>query len=111
MKSIWFLAVLGCGRDTPAEPVQQGSGSGYTADIDNLCNVMERSGAATKPERTFVSATWLGQHITTQEGRRFLARIQTLTGEPKAAALEAEATRVGLSGCPLAGDWRAAKPK
>jgi hypothetical protein len=110
MKSIWFVALLGCSRDTPPEPVQgTGSGSGYTSDIDNLCNVMERSGAAGKSDRMFVSATWLGQHTTTQDGRKFLARIQTLDGAAKADALDAEARRLGLPGCPLAADWRAPK--
>lgn len=80
----------------------------YKADIENLCDVVSRSGAADHDynDRTYLIATWLSGHLTTQEARTFLQNIQPLKGEPKAKALEAEATRVGLAGCALAAEWR-----
>jgi hypothetical protein len=80
----------------------------YKSDIENLCGVMTRSGAADHDyaDRTYLIATWLSGHLTTQDARTFLANIQPLTGETKAKALEDEAARVGLSGCALAAEWR-----
>jgi hypothetical protein len=49
---------------------------------------------------------WLGPHITTEDGHKYLVEIAPLQGEAKASALEAEARRVGLGGCPLAAEWR-----
>ena len=49
---------------------------------------------------------WLGPHITTDEGHKFLIAIQPLQGAAKGAALDAEAHRVGLGGCALAAEWR-----
>jgi hypothetical protein len=108
MKSIWFVALLGCGDSKPADPAQPPpvSDRAYAADIENLCDVVARSGAKGASAPTYVTATWLGSHLTTQDSRKFLARIQPLGREPKAAALEAEARRVGLTGCALADDWR-----
>lgn len=80
----------------------------YKADIANLCEAVQRSGADKLPpgDRAPSIAMWLGPNIQTEGGREFLVAIQPLTGEPKAAALEFEAKRVGLDGCPLAGEWR-----
>ena len=82
----------------------------YRADITTLCDVMRLSGADQKPkdEQWTVVAMYLGPQLKTTESRDFLAAIQPLRGEPKALALETEATRVGLKACPLAADWRAA---
>ena len=61
-------------------------------------------------ERLLAIARWLPEHLETQEAHEFLARIQPLEGEAKAAALDSEARRVGLAGCALAGAWRADAP-
>ena len=81
---------------------------GYRSDITALCDVMKQSGADQQPPdaRQAIVAMWLGPHITTEDGRKFLVSIQPLQGEAKAQALESEAHRVGLSSCPLAGEWR-----
>ncbi|HWO17697.1 MAG TPA: hypothetical protein VNO30_02940 [Kofleriaceae bacterium] len=88
------------------------AGSAYAADIQKLCDVVARSGAESVPagERVLPIANWLAANLTTPESRQFLVRIQPLAGEPKAEALEAEARRVGLSGCALAAEWRSPPP-
>jgi len=82
----------------------------YRSDIENLCNVLAASGAdqLAVEERALAIASWLAAHLQTQEAHDYLARIQPLAGEPKAAALEAEARRAGLPRCPLAAEWRVA---
>jgi hypothetical protein len=114
--ALLVAAPLACGRDSPpgspaGDPVGVGSGSAYAADMENLCNVVERSGAgsAHPNDRAYLVATWLGTRLTTQDARKFLAQIQPLDGDAKATALETEAKRAGLAGCPLAAEWR--KPK
>ncbi len=105
-----FAAVVAClagcqrDRDHAAAAVPEA----YRADIENLCDVVVRSGADQRPaaERTLVIASWLGGHLTTDEAHQYLAKIQPLQGEPKAAALDAEARRVGLARCALAAAWR-----
>ena len=115
MQRIAFLfACLGV-----AAGCQRGAGSAtpvsepYRSDIENLCDSLGRSGADQLPagERALAIASWLAAHLQTQEAHDYLIRIQPLTGEPKAAALEAEARRVGLPRCALAAEWRvAARP-
>lgn len=80
----------------------------YRADITNLCDAVQASGATDKPtdERWQVIAMWLGPHIKTDEGREFLVAIQPLRGPAKVLALETEAKRVGLATCALADEWR-----
>ncbi|HEY0483381.1 MAG TPA: hypothetical protein VGD37_37930, partial [Kofleriaceae bacterium] len=56
-------------------------------------------------------ATWLAEHLETQDAHDYLIRIQPIVGEPKAAALEAEARRAGLPGCALAAEWRTGDPQ
>jgi hypothetical protein len=84
----------------------------YAADIDALCNSLERSGADKLQgnDRKVVSAMWLGKNLTSADARTFLVKIQPLVGDAKAQALDAEAKRVGLAACPLAGVWRAPAP-
>ncbi|MGE3454352.1 MAG: hypothetical protein AB7O24_04490 [Kofleriaceae bacterium] len=84
----------------PASPVD------YKADIEALCDVIQRSGAGEDDARTLTTANWLAANLKTQESRQFLVKIQPLTGIPKADALDAEAKRVGLDGCALAAMWR-----
>lgn len=83
----------------------------YRSDISNLCDSVVSSGADQLPpgERALAIASWLGTHLQTQEAHDYLVRIQPLDGEPKAAALDAEARRVGLPSCALAAEWRVAK--
>jgi hypothetical protein len=80
----------------------------YKQDITNLCDVLHLSGADQLPEssRAPTIAMWLGPHIKTSEGHSFLVTIQPLEGMAKAAALDDEAKRVGLDGCPLSDEWR-----
>ena len=120
---IWLVLAAGCQRgedsaqkadlpQTSAATVVQLPRPAVTAeykqDIANLCEAVHRSGADKLPpgDRAPSIAMWLGPNIRTSAGREFLVAIQPLTGEPKAAALEFEAKRVGLSGCSLAGEWR-----
>jgi hypothetical protein len=80
----------------------------YTADIENLCDAVIRSGAdqLSPGDRPLAIAEWLGSHLQTEQAHQYLVKIQPLGGDAKAAALEAEARRVGLPGCPLAAAWR-----
>ena len=81
---------------------------GYRSDITSLCDVVKLSGADKEDPgaRQAIIAMWLGPHITTDDGHKFLIAIQPLQGVAKADALEAEARRVGLPGCALAREWR-----
>jgi hypothetical protein len=80
----------------------------YRADIENLCDVLARSGAdkMASNERTLVIANWLAARIQTAEAHAYLVKIQPLNGQDKADALDAEAKRVGLSSCALSAEWR-----
>jgi hypothetical protein len=100
---------IGCQRGgSTAPPVSQQ----YRSDIENLCEAMVRSGAdrLAAGERALTIASWLSGHMVTREAHAYLVEIQPLAGEAKALALETEARRVGLSGCALAAEWRAAPP-
>jgi hypothetical protein len=91
----------------PAAPTAPPSAA-YARDIEKLCDVVRLSGAEREsPEdRRLPIANWLAANLTTAESRKFLVQIQPLGGDRKADALEAEARRVGLSGCNLAAEWR-----
>lgn len=91
----------------PAAPVGP-IADDYKADIENLCDVMKRSGAdqLEAGQRNPTIAMWLGPNIKTAAGHQFLVQIQPLQGADKANALETEAKRVGISECPLATEWR-----
>ena len=112
----WFACLLvvclGCQKGEGDAPASGQSvraappGSGYAKDIEALCDVIARSGAPDDDSRTMLIANWLAANLTTPESRQFLIKIQPLQGEAKANALEAEAKRVGLSGCALAAEWR-----
>jgi hypothetical protein len=102
----WIVLAIACqkgGGDPKASVTPE-----YKQDIENLCDVLHRSGADQLPpgDRAPSIAMWLGPNIKTQDGHDFLISIQPLQGEPKAKALEAEAARVGLSTCALAAEWR-----
>jgi len=100
--------VTACQRDAAGTPPAPTAPALYRTDIENLCDVIVKSGAdrMEPAERPLVIANWLAAHFQTSEAHEYLIRIQPLTGEPKAAALEAEATRVGLPRCALAAAWR-----
>jgi hypothetical protein len=106
MKSMlaWLLLVAACHKSPPAAAVTPE----YTQDIVNLCDVVHLSGADQLPEgsRSPSIAIWLGPHIKTPAGHDFLVKIQPLEGMAKAAALDAEAKRVGIGTCALADEWR-----
>lgn len=80
----------------------------YADDIKRLCDSMSLSGAdkLEKLERVAPHSKWLGENLQTRDAQQFLVRIQPLKGEAKASALEAEAQRLGLSGCALAAEFR-----
>ncbi len=84
----------------------------YRLDIETVCNVVVLSGAdqLAAGERALTIASWLASHLETTEAHDYLIKIQPLTGAPKAAALEAEAKRVGLPRCALAAEWRDPDP-
>src|SRR4051812_37454738 len=77
--------VAGCQRSTgtDAAPVA----GPYRADVARLCDVLVQSGADRLPagERLLAIVQWLPAHLETQEAHEFLARIQPLEGEAKAA--------------------------
>ena len=82
----------------------------YRADITRLCDCVHLSGAdKLSGDRSTAVALWLGSNLATTDAHQFLVQIQPLEGEPKAHALEAEARRVGLTGCALASEWRTPK--
>lgn len=108
----WIAAVLviaGCqrGRGETAAPVSPE----YREDIAALCDSVRLSGAgsAMAGDRPNLIAMWLAGRPWTKEGHAFLVAVQPLEGDAHAAALEAEAARVGLSGCALAAEWRSPK--
>jgi hypothetical protein len=103
--------VVGCQRSSgspPPPPVSEA----YRQDVARLCDVLAQSGADQLPasERALTIAQWLSDHLTTSEAHDYLVRIQPLDGEPKAAALDAEARRVGLASCALSAEWRTGDP-
>jgi hypothetical protein len=104
------LGVAGCQREAggTAPPISEP----YRADIATLCDVITRSGAdqVTPAERPLLIATWLPGHLQTTEAHDYLVKIGPLMGDAKAAALEAESTRVGLQKCALATEWRTPTP-
>ena len=110
----FFCAVLllaACQSDEKAakqaETVARGD-KAYAEDIQKLCDSMALSGAdkMEKLERVGPHSKWLGENLKTREAQQFLVSTQPLKGEAKAAALEAEAKRVGLPGCALAAEFR-----
>jgi hypothetical protein len=105
-----LAVVAGCqrGGGNSATPVSEA----YRADIARLCDVVAQAGADKLPagERALAIASWLPGHLETSEAHDYLIKIQPLAGEPKAAALDAEARRVGLAGCALSAEWRTGAP-
>jgi hypothetical protein len=112
MKIARLLACLGavaaCQRSAGSASPPPEVAAPYHDDIARICDSMSLSGADQLPvgERVIPLATWIAAHLQTEEAHQYLARIQPLTGEPKAGALETEAHRVGLAGCALAAAWR-----
>jgi hypothetical protein len=91
----------------PAADAAGSSASAYPGDIEKICDVVSRSSTTGMgDERMVLIANWLSANLETQEARDFLVKIQPLVGTEKADALDAEAKRVGLTGCALAAEWR-----
>lgn len=100
--AVW-LAAAGCQRnDAPAS-----EDTPYAREVGDICAGEERSGALEQPEnqRAIVLAQWLGTRVHSDEGRALLARLSRAAPAEKASILRAEAARVGLDACPLAGSW------
>jgi hypothetical protein len=97
-------------KPTPAAPVPAivEPGSAYAKDVDKLCNALTLSGAMDQPEeaRQLTVAKWLGANLETSEVHTFLVKLQALAPADKVAALDAEAKKVGLAGCPLSKAWQ-----
>lgn len=113
-----MLALAACQQGTPAPPPTESAPlaasspvapitDAYRADIDNLCNAMERSGASAKGDhdKVVMSAQWLGEAITTDAGVAYLVAWKQMPAAMKSRALRAEAARAGLADCPLAAVW------
>ena len=102
--AVLVIGALGC--QGGSDPVT----AAYRADLENICNAEERSGALAPDQdpnrRAFVVASWLAGRIQSDEGRQFLGSLQKLKAGEKGAALRREAARLGLSGCPLAETWK-----
>lgn len=104
------VVIVALGAALAACSGKTASPSGLRADLDKICNAVELSGAAAlePADRAYTMAGWLGTHITSAEGRKFLQDFARL-GDDKAARrklLEGTAAKVGLAGCPLAAEWR-----
>ena len=107
---VCFGVAAGCQREAggTAPPASEP----YRADIATLCDVITRSGAdqVSPAERALLIASWLPGHLQTPDAHDYLVKIGPLEGDAKAAALEAEAARVGLPRCALAAEWRTPAP-
>ncbi len=115
MKRLYLLAlvaVVACQSSDKATPTTAVDAA-YKADIEALCDVVNRSGTADDApgDRTMKIATWLGTNLKTQDGRRFLSKIRPIKGPAKGDAIDAEAKRLGIATCPLAAEWRAQPAK
>jgi hypothetical protein len=79
----------------------------YHREVDAICNAEVRSGASERPEgeRSLVVAMWLGENVTTPEGRKLLAEIARLPPPDKVALLDREAAGAGLGACAMARTW------
>ena len=114
------MVLVACSdRREPRAVAENGSAAGpppalgpiaadYKSDIENLCDVMKRSGAdqLSPSEQQPAIAMWLGPNIKSDQGHKFLVSIAPLQGMDKAKALEDEAARVGIANCPLAAEWK-----
>ena len=79
----------------------------YDRDINRICDVERLSGALEQPEgaRQLAIAQWLPGALETEDAHAFLVRIGQARPRHKAAALDAEAKKAGLTDCPLARAW------
>lgn len=77
-------------------------------DLERICNVLTYTGTVGKTGNDQLAAIldWLPRNIESEDGREFLGSIAELQGNAKADALEAGASKVGLTGCELATIWR-----
>jgi len=108
-----FLLVLAClsacqSDDKPAKAAVVSDDKTYAEDIGRLCDSLSLSGAdkMEKLERVAPHSKWLGENLKTKAAQDFLVKTAPLKGAARADAYEAEAKRVGLSGCALAAEFR-----
>lgn len=103
-----FVTLAACQGSSKEATGAAAVDAAYKADFEALCDVINRSGTAElEPnERAMKIAAWLGSNLKTQDGRKFLSKMRPLQGTAKADLLDEEARRLGLSGCPLAAEWR-----
>jgi hypothetical protein len=83
--------------------VALGACHGYRADLDDICNVSERSGLG--PDAPFSqSAAWLAGHLRTAQARGLFEEMALSGGSARefAARLRRESQAQGLVYCPLA---------
>jgi len=88
-------------------PAPVDDAAAYARDVDRICRVKELSGVETQPDLNPLVATaqWLSDNLETDAGRQLVIRINGLPTTERAAAYDAEATRVGLTACPTARAW------
>jgi hypothetical protein len=115
MKRLYLLALVAavaCQSSDKEAPITAVDAA-YKADIEALCDVVNRSGTAGMDvnDRTMKIATWLGSNLQTKDARQFLAKIRPIKGPAKGDAIDAEAKRLGIAACPLAAEWRAVPAK
>jgi hypothetical protein len=92
---------------TPAAP----DPAAFRRDVDRICNVAERAGIGQEGVNPDVAqADWLAENIETNEARALIREINGLPAAQRAAAYDAVAAKVGLTGgCPTARAWDNAK--
>lgn len=123
LSTMWFrlisIAALACGVCVLSTSCERGESKGkegafesspFGRDLDRICHAEERSGAKAEPEggRAITVANWLGQNLESQAGRDFLGRLARTAPADKAQLLTAEAAKLGIDPCPLAGAWSGA---
>jgi hypothetical protein len=99
MKKLAIALILVC---TPA--LAGSSKKALRTDYDNVCNALERSGAAHKPrsEKPQAIAAWLHKTLKTPEVKKLLGELPTLPPEQQGPALKKAAAEAGYTGaCPI----------
>lgn len=75
------------------------------SDFDEICHARERAGVTihdNPAEAAMRVADYMQGHIHTAAARKFLAGMVMLPPDQKVTVLRAEATKAGVSPCPMA---------